>query len=86
MLFEHPMNHNIEWREVVHLLESLGTVVEGANDSFHVTVNSQTVVLHRPRQKDLTAEQIMQLRHFLLRAGVEPPHPAKGPNSDLTSA
>jgi hypothetical protein len=86
MLFEHPMNHNIEWREVVHLLESLGTAVEGADDAFHVTVNNQTVVLHRPKHKDLTAEQIMQLRHFLLRAGIEPPHPTKGPNSDLTSA
>jgi hypothetical protein len=81
MLFEHPMPHNIEWRNVVHLLEALGTTVDGTHDSVHVTVNNETVVLHRPKHKDLTEEQVMQVRHFLLRAGIEPPHPSKGPSA-----
>ena len=86
ILFEHPMNHNIEWREVVHLLQSLGTAVDGVHNSLHVTVNNSTVVLYRPKHKDLAEEEIMQIRHFLLGAGVEPPHPPKGPNSAPASA
>ena len=86
MLFEHPMSHNIEWRQVVHLLESLGTTVDGTHDSLHVTVNNETIVLHEPKHKDLAEEQIVQIRHFLLRAGIEPPHPTKGPNSDPAPA
>jgi hypothetical protein len=86
MLFEHPMSHNIEWRQVVHLLESLGTAVEGSHDSLHVTVNNEAIVLHRPKHKDLSEEQIVQIRHFLVRAGVQAPHPTKGPNSDPAPA
>jgi hypothetical protein len=86
MLFEHPMTHNIEWRQVVHLLQSLGTAVDGTHDSLHVTINNEAVVLRRPKHKDLAEEQIIELRHFLRRAGVEPPHPSKGPNSDPASA
>jgi hypothetical protein len=86
MLFEHPMSHNIEWRQVVHLLDSLGTTADGTHDSLHVTVNNETIVLHRPKHKDLAEEQIVQIRHFLLRAGIAPPHPTKGPNSDPAPA
>jgi hypothetical protein len=81
MLFEHPMAGNIEWRQVVALFEAIGTAVEGAHDALHVTVNGQTDVLHRPRHKDIEEEEIAQIRHFLRRAGVEPPHPTKGPGS-----
>jgi hypothetical protein len=85
MLFEHPMAHNIEWRDVVHLLQSRGTAVDGAGNTLHVTVNQASVVLHRPKHKALAEEQLMEIRHFLLRAGVAPPHRAKGPNSDPAS-
>jgi hypothetical protein len=82
MLFEHPMSHNIEWRDIVTLLESLGTAVEGAHGALHATINKQSVVLHRPKHKDVPQEEIINIRHFLRRAGVEPRRPAKGPNSD----
>ena len=82
MLFEHPMSHSVEWRDVVTLLESLGSATEGANGAVHVTVNKETVVLHRPKHKDVPQEEIHKIRQFLRRAGVEPPHPSKGPNSD----
>ena len=82
ILFEHPIARNAEWRDVVHLLESLGTVVDGAKGTVHVTVNGQSTVFHRPKHKDVTdGDQLMQIRHFLLRAGVEPPHPEKGPTA-----
>ena len=82
MLFQHPMAHSIEWKDIVTLLESLGTTTQGGHDTLHATVNNVTVVLHRPKHKDVPQEQVMQLRHFLRQAGIEPPHPSKGPNSD----
>ena len=79
MLFEHPLSHNIEWRDVVQLLAAIGTTKEGGHDTLHATVNDKTVILHGTHHKTLGSEQVMQLRHFLRDAGVEPPQAAKGP-------
>jgi hypothetical protein len=81
MLFEHPMSGNIEWRQAMALFDALGTVLEDDNGTSHITVNAQTLVLHRSRHKALGEEEIIEIRHFLRRAGVEPPHPTKGPGS-----
>jgi hypothetical protein len=79
MLFEHPISHNIEWRDVIRMLDSLGTTAEGGHDGLRVTVNDKTVVFHHTQDKTLNAEQVQQMRHFLRDAGVELPHHAKGP-------
>jgi hypothetical protein len=77
MLFAHPLSGNIEWRDVLHLLDSVGTTAEGGHDTVHVTVNGQATVLHGTRHKTLGEEQVMQLRHFLRAAGVEAPRVSK---------
>jgi hypothetical protein len=42
-----------------------------------ITRNGQTLVLHRPRGKDLAdKKELMQVRHFLERSGNLPPAPA----------
>jgi len=79
MLFEHPLSHNIEWRDVVQMLDALGSTKAGGHDTLHATVNGKTVVLHGTHHKALATEQVMQLRHFLREAGVQVPHAAKGP-------
>lgn len=73
MLFAHPLSHNIEWRDALHLLQSIGTTSEGGHDTLHATVNGKTVILHGTEHKALREEQVMQLRHFLRDAGVEVP-------------
>ena len=73
MLFTHPLSHNIEWRDVIHLLQSIGTTAEGGHDTLHVTVNGKTVVLHGAHHKTLDQNQVMQLRHFLRAAGIAAP-------------
>lgn len=78
MLFEHPMSHNIEWRDVKHLLDSLGTTTPGGHDTVHATINGRTAMLHDTARKTLTAEQVAQLRHFLRDVGVVPPGVDKG--------
>ena len=72
MLFEHPLSHNIEWKDVLHFLESIGTTAEGGHGSLHVAVNGKTAVLHGTKRKTLDDTQVMQLRHFLRNAGIEP--------------
>lgn len=78
LLFEHPMSHNIEWKDVVRLLQTIGVVREGGHDTTHATVNGHTVMLHHTHEKTLTGDQVMQLRHFLRGAGIELPTGATG--------
>jgi hypothetical protein len=73
-LFQHPVAHNVEWRDVVRLLEAVGSIQEEHNGKLRVEIHGQTTVLHRPRHKDLAdVEQLVEIRHFLERAGVKPP-------------
>jgi len=64
------------------MLESMGDAqaVEETNGTLKVTRNGQTLVLHRPRGKDLAdKKELMQIRHFLERSGtIAPPPPATG--------
>jgi hypothetical protein len=73
-LFQHPVAHNVEWRAVVRLLESVGTIQTEHNGKLRVEINGQTAVLHRPQHKDVAdVEQLVEIRHFLERAGLKPP-------------
>jgi hypothetical protein len=67
-LFQHPAPKNLEWREVVALLNSMPDVQtdEDANGRLKVVRGGHTLTLHRPNSKDFSdIEQVMQLRHFL---------------------
>jgi hypothetical protein len=56
------------------LLEAVGTIAAEHNGKLRVSINGQTVVLHRPQHKDVAdVEQLVEIRHFLERAGVKPP-------------
>ncbi len=81
-LSTHPMPHNLQWREVWSMLGSLkdAEAVEEPGGSIKVKRNGLTLVLHRPRGKDLADKQeLTKVRHFLERSGVIPaPPPAAG--------
>ncbi len=64
-LFHHPSSHNLKWRDVIHLFEELGSVTEKAKHEYVFTVGDVQQVLRRPHSKDLTSEEIRDLRHFL---------------------
>ena len=65
-IFQHPISHNLEWRDVRSLLEKLGEVVQEHNGNLTVTRNGQSLVLHAPRTKDVAEmDEVMTLRHFL---------------------
>lgn len=71
-LFEHPPSENIEWREVLSLLEAVGTVTEQHNGKFKVAVGPALEVIERPRGKDVDRQLIVDLRRMLREAGFEP--------------
>jgi hypothetical protein len=78
-IFQHPMPHNLQWREVWSMLNALtdATAVEDESGNLKVKRNGQMLVLHRPRGKDLAdKKELMQVRHFLERSGVVPTPPA----------
>jgi len=70
-IFQHPIPHNLHWREVWSMLEALkdAQAIEETNGNLKVTRNGQTLVLHRPRGKDLAdKKELMHVRHFLERS------------------
>lgn len=72
-IFQHPLAHNLEWRDVHALFRHLGQVDEEPNGNLKVTRNGRTLVLHPPRTKDVAeAEELMALRHFLERSEIAP--------------
>jgi hypothetical protein len=78
-LFQHPLPHNLQWRELWSMLGALpsANAIEEKDGKLKVTRNGHTIVLHRPRGKDLADEsELMQIRHFLQQSSVPTPPPA----------
>ena len=72
-IFQHPVSHNLRWRDVYALLRELGEVEEQPNGHLNVTRNGELLVLHRPRSKDVAEiDELMSLRHFLERTEAAP--------------
>jgi hypothetical protein len=78
-VFHHPVAHNLEWGNVVGLMEKIGTVHEKANNRFAFEVGGETHLMHKPHTKDLTSTEVVDLRHFLQRAGWSPGAPSQAP-------
>jgi hypothetical protein len=78
-IFQHPVSHNLEWRNVRSLFDHIAEVVEQPNGNLRVTRNGQSMVLHTPRTKDVAeVEELMELRHFLQRSEAAPSEAAGG--------
>lgn len=72
-IFQHPASHNLEWRDVIALIEHMGTVHEENDGRMKFTLNGLSQNFQRSRdKKDVSeVEQILDLRRFLEGAGVE---------------
>jgi hypothetical protein len=71
-IFRHPASVNIEWRQVLSLLEAVGSVTEEHNGSLRVTLGDETEVFRTPREKDVDVQTIVDLRRMLSSAGLAP--------------
>jgi hypothetical protein len=70
-IFE-PANHNIEWREIVSLLEAVGTVTQEHNGKLKVSLGPETEVLSTPHDKDVDGQTVVDLKRMLTQAGLAP--------------
>jgi hypothetical protein len=68
-IFRHPLSHNLSWREVVSLFTAIGGAEEKHNGEFEFRAGDQSLAMKKPRTKDLTGPDVMDLRHFLNRTG-----------------
>ncbi|HEX3947365.1 MAG TPA: hypothetical protein VHW47_06645 [Acidimicrobiales bacterium] len=71
-IMRHPVSHNIEWHDVLSLLETVGTVEERHHNKVAVTVGDETQVFELPRHKDIDEQLVMDLRRMLTNAGYGP--------------
>src|SRR4029077_2211325 len=51
-IFDRPSSGNVEWGDVLALLEAVGDVVEEPNGRYRVTLGAETEVVDRPHGKD----------------------------------
>jgi hypothetical protein len=71
-IFGHASSGNIEWREVLSLMEAVGTTEREANGKLKVTIGSETEVFQPPRGKDVDEQLLVDLRRMLSGAGLAP--------------
>lgn len=72
-IFQHPISHNLEWRDVCGLFDRIGQVVEETNGSLKVSRNGQTRVFQPSRTKEIVGpDELMELRHFIERSETPP--------------
>ena len=71
-IFAHPASGNLDFKEVVHTLESLGAEIENKNGNrIGVTLNGHSVAFTHANH-DLPKEEVMQIRKFLATCGIDP--------------
>jgi len=73
-IFSHPASGNVEWRQVLSLIEAIGTAVQQHNGKIRVTIGPETEVMTPPRGKDVDKQTIVDLRRMLEGAGFDPGH------------
>lgn len=68
-ILRHPTSSNIEWKNVLSLLEAVADTTREHNGKYEVTLAGQTDYLEPPRGKDIDEQTVVDLRRMLTRAG-----------------
>jgi thiamine biosynthesis lipoprotein ApbE len=71
-LFAHPIGHNIQWHDVLSLLEAVAEVDESHEGRFKITLGPETQTLAAPRGPDIDTQMVVDLRRMLKGAGIGP--------------
>ena len=71
-IFQHPTSHNIEWHDVLSLLEALGSVELSNDGDYAVHAGAESAFLGPKKEKDLEIEQVLAVRELLTAAGYGP--------------
>jgi hypothetical protein len=70
-ILQHPVSHNIEWNDVLSLMNALGEVEEKRDGKFTFSVNGESLTLERPSHKDLDTQAVIDLRKLLANVTVD---------------
>lgn len=70
-IFSHPLPHNLEWNDVVGLIGHLGSASERHDGKYEFQIGAAQWVFTKPRDKDVSTDEILELRRFLTEAGVD---------------
>lgn len=68
-ILTHPASGNVEWRQVVSLVEAIGEVGDEHDGKVKLTIGPETEVFHRPHGKDIDEQALVDLRRMLTNAG-----------------
>jgi hypothetical protein len=71
-IFSHPPSRNVEWRQVISLLDTIGSVTHEHNGKLKVTLGPETEVPPAPHGKDVEIQSLVDLRRMLTQAGFGP--------------
>jgi len=71
-IFNHPVSHNIQWHDVLSLLQSVASVTQERKGRYTVTLGPETETFDAPRHHDLDEQQVLDLRRMLSNAGITP--------------
>ena len=70
-IFQQETNYNVEWHDVVSLLEAVGSIEQQHDDMFLFRIGEETEVLRRSSDKDIDGQQLVDLRRILTTAGYD---------------
>ena len=85
-LFQHPLTHNLSLRAVTGLFDAIGSATVQHNGDLHFQLGDDALTMQRPHDKDLSASEVMNLRHLLERKGWSPNGPMPEPaNTDAAT-
>jgi len=59
--FHHPAAHNLEWTNVVALINHIGNIERKSNDEFTIKVGTARQLICKPHSKDLTGAEVIDL-------------------------
>lgn len=81
LIFRHPLTGNLEWKSLIPMFEELGDLVQESNGKHKFALNGHSLTFE-VHGKDVEADEIMRIRHFLEGAS-KPVSEAKSDAKDL---
>jgi hypothetical protein len=71
-LFAHPLNANVDFKEIEHVLRELGAEIDNKSGSrIGVTLKGHTAAFHHTNHS-LPKDEVVQIRKFLETCGITP--------------
>jgi len=77
-MFSHPLPY-LGWNRVVALFGALGSVEQRPDNGFAFRIGGEHHLMQKPPGEDLSAPEVVGLRHLVERAGLTPTLPASHP-------